>query len=73
MARIIGINIPDNKHATIALTAILGIGRSTARKICIASKVRPDVKIKDLDEKDLERIRREVVQYTVEGDLASRN
>lgn len=69
MARIAGVNIPDRKHAEVALTAIFGIGRNTARKICDASGVKYHVKIKDLPEPDLESLRREVVKYTVEGDL----
>jgi len=69
MARIAGINIADHKHAVIALTGIYGIGRVTARKICDATGVRQDVKIKDLTEVDLENIRNAIAHYTVEGDL----
>jgi small subunit ribosomal protein S13 len=69
MARIAGINVPPQKHAVIALTAIYGIGRTTARKICQASGIKPDVKIKDLSESEVEAIRGEVAKYTVEGDL----
>jgi len=69
MARIAGINVPPQKHAVIALTSIYGIGRTTAQKICEASGIRPDVKIKDLSEVEIETIRGEVAKYTVEGDL----
>ncbi len=69
MARIAGINIPDNKHTVIALTAIYGIGRTRAREICEATGVRPDVKIRDLDDAQIEALRQEVGKYTVEGDL----
>ncbi|RMG29837.1 MAG: 30S ribosomal protein S13 [Gammaproteobacteria bacterium] len=69
MARIAGINVPDNKHCVIALTAIYGIGRSRAREICAAAGVAPDRKVRDLDESELERLRAEVGKYTVEGDL----
>jgi len=69
MARIAGINVPPQKHAVIALTAIYGIGRCTARKICDDSGVKPDMKIKDLSESEVEAIRGEVAKYTVEGDL----
>ena len=69
MARIAGINVPPQKHAVIALTSIYGIGRTTARKICDASGVRPEAKIKDLSESEIENIRGEVAKYTVEGDL----
>ncbi len=69
MARIAGINIPVNKHAEIALTAIYGVGRTRARKICADAGVKPDAKIKDLAENDIENLRNEVAKYTVEGDL----
>ena len=69
MARIAGINVPPQKHALIALTSIYGIGRTAAKKICDASGVQPDVKIKDLSEAEVEAIRGEVAKYTVEGDL----
>ena len=69
MARIAGINIADNKHAVIALTGIYGIGRVTAQKICDATGVKPDVKIRELTEAELESIRGEVTKYTIEGDL----
>jgi small subunit ribosomal protein S13 len=69
MARIAGINIPDHKHAVIALTAIYGIGRQTARKICVKVGILPSVKIKELNEEQLEAIRNVVSKMTVEGDL----
>jgi len=69
MARIAGINIAPHKHAAIALTAIYGIGRVTARKICDDSGIKHDVKIKDLTEAEVESIRGEVGKYTIEGDL----
>ena len=69
MARIAGINIAPHKHAEIALTGIYGIGRITARKICADTGVKPDTKIKDLTEAEVESIRNEVVKYTIEGDL----
>jgi len=69
MARIAGINIADHKHAEVALTGIYGIGRMTARKICADTGVRPDAKIKDLSETEVESIRTEIAKYTVEGDL----
>ena len=69
MARIAGINIPDRKHIDIALTAIFGIGRNTARKICRDSGIAEMVKAKDLSNEDLEKIRSEVVKYAIEGDL----
>ena len=69
MARIAGINIPPHKHAEIGLTAIYGIGRSTAQKICARTGVPLDKKIKDLNDTDLEKIREEIGRLTIEGDL----
>ena len=69
MARIAGINIPDNKHARISLTYIFGIGLTSAGKICAAAGVQPDTKIGDLEEANLDAIRNEVGKLTVEGDL----
>ncbi|VAX02091.1 SSU ribosomal protein S13p (S18e) [hydrothermal vent metagenome] len=69
MARIAGINIPVQKHTVIALTAIYGIGNTRAQKICALSGIKPDAKIKDLAEPDLELLRAEVAKFTVEGDL----
>jgi small subunit ribosomal protein S13 len=69
MARIAGINIAPHKHAEVALTGIYGIGRVTARKICADSGVKPDAKIKDLTEAEVELIRAQVGKYTIEGDL----
>jgi small subunit ribosomal protein S13 len=69
MARIAGSNVPTQKHAVIALTSIYGSGRTTARKICDASGIKPEAKIRDLSESEIEAIRGEVAKYTVEGDL----
>jgi small subunit ribosomal protein S13 len=69
MARIAGINIALHKHAEIGLTAIYGIGRSTAQKICDAVGIAYSKRIKDLDDRDLERIRDEIGRLTIEGDL----
>ncbi len=69
MARIAGINIPVNKHAVIALTAIYGVGRSRARKICAAAGVKPDMRVKDLNDGEVEALRSEIAKITVEGDL----
>jgi small subunit ribosomal protein S13 len=69
MARIAGINIPDNKHAVIALTAIYGIGHSRSKDICVAAGVEPSAKIRELSEPELEALRSEVAKYSVEGDL----
>lgn len=69
MARIAGINIPAHKHAVIALTAIFGIGRTTAKNICASAGIEPSTKIRDLTEEEVNLIRNEVGRYTVEGDL----
>ena len=69
MARIAGINIPDNKHARISLTYIFGIGNTTADKICDAAGIDPVSKVGDLDEVALDAIRGEVAKLSVEGDL----
>jgi small subunit ribosomal protein S13 len=69
MARIAGINIPPHKHTEIGLTAIYGIGRTTAQKICNAAGVPLSKKIKDLNDSELEKIRDEIGKITIEGDL----
>lgn len=69
MARIAGVNIPDNKHAVISLTYIYGVGRPTARLLCAASGVAEDAKIGDLSEEQLDSLRTELGKISVEGDL----
>jgi small subunit ribosomal protein S13 len=69
MARIAGINIPNQKHIWIALTSIYGIGRTRARGICTNAGIQPSVKVKDLTEAEVDKIRGEVAKFTVEGDL----
>lgn len=69
MARIAGINIPPHKHTEIGLTAIFGIGRTRARKICEACGIDYAKKIKDLSDVELEKVRDAVNTYTIEGDL----
>ena len=69
MARIAGITIPDRQHPEIGLTAIYGIGRTRARKICEAAGVPLDKKVRELNDADLERLRDQIGQYLTEGDL----
>lgn len=69
MARISGINIPDEKHVEISLTAIYGIGRSRAREICAAADIEGSRKVSELSGDELEKLRRAVGECTVEGDL----
>ena len=69
MARIAGVNIPNHQHAVIALTAIYGIGKTRANKICAAAGVVASTKVKDVSDTDMEKLRDEVAKFTVEGDL----
>ena len=69
MARIAGVNIPNNQHAVIALTAIYGIGRARSRSICDLASIVTSTKIKDISDSDMEKLRVEVAKFTVEGDL----
>jgi small subunit ribosomal protein S13 len=69
MARIAGVNIPDRKHAVIALTSIYGIGLTRAQKICAAADVAENRKIMELTEEEVEKLRSAVAEFTVEGDL----
>lgn len=69
MARIAGVNIPDNKHAVISLTYVYGIGRTSAKKICATVGIEESVKMGTLSESQVDEIRNEVAKFTVEGDL----
>ena len=69
MARIAGVNIPDNKHAVISLTYIYGVGRATAKKLCESTGVDEQSKISDLSEDQMDALRSEVGKMNVEGDL----
>ncbi|MGK2923986.1 MAG: 30S ribosomal protein S13 [Lysobacterales bacterium] len=69
MARIAGVNIPVQKHTWVGLTHIYGIGKTRALKICSATGVVPETKVRDLTESEIESIRSEIGKITVEGDL----
>ena len=69
MARIAGVNIPVQKHTWAGLTQIYGIGRSRAFGICDAAGVKPETKIRDLTEAEVEGIRAQIATLAVEGDL----
>ena len=69
MARIAGVNIPNHRHAEIALTSIYGIGRTRARQICAAIGISGSTKIKDITDVQMEKLRDRVAKFTVEGDL----
>ncbi len=69
MARIAGVNIPDNKHAVISLTYVFGIGRTTAKQICAATGIAESTKVSELSDVQMDAVRSEVGKVTVEGDL----
>ena len=69
MARIAGVNIPDNKHLNVALTHIYGIGRLRAMNICTAVGLNPQTKVRDLSENELDKLRVAVSAHSLEGDL----
>lgn len=69
MARIAGVNIPVNKHIVIGLRAIYGVGPTRAKNICAAVGISPSTKVKELSEDQLEAIRAEIGNFSVEGDL----
>ena len=69
MARIKGVDIPDNKHIVISLTYIYGIGRSLAKEICENAKVEPTKKTKDVTQDEIVKLRDEIDKHLTEGDL----
>lgn len=69
MARIEGVDIPRNKRVEVSLTYIYGIGRKTSNQILEAAGINCDTRVKDLTEDEVQRIREQVSNYTVEGDL----
>ena len=69
MARIAGVNIPNHQHTAIALTAIYGIGRTRAQKICDTAGIKRSTKIKDLTDSEMDKLREAVGRFSVEGDL----
>lgn len=69
MARIAGVNVPDNKHLVIALTYVYGIGRSRAEDICEKISIAENTKVGSLTEDELDKVRSAVGEFVVEGDL----
>ncbi|MBQ7995867.1 MAG: 30S ribosomal protein S13 [Bacilli bacterium] len=69
MARIVGVDIPNEKRIDVSLTYIYGIGPTTAKKILVAAKVDPSIRVKNLTDEQLVAIRSEVAKYKTEGDL----
>ena len=70
MARIAGVNLPNQKRLEIGLTYIYGIGQPTARQICAALGLSADTKVRDLTEEEVSKLREHIdSNYQVEGDL----
>ncbi|MBO8461418.1 MAG: 30S ribosomal protein S13 [Firmicutes bacterium] len=69
MARIVGVDIPNDKQVAYSLTYIYGIGISTSKKILSAVGIDPTIRVKDLSEEQLSLIRSEISKYKVEGEL----
>jgi small subunit ribosomal protein S13 len=70
MARIAGVDIPNQKRVELALTYIFGIGRSTSNKILKTTGINPDTRAKDLTEEEIAKLRDQIEdKYKVEGDL----
>lgn len=69
MTRIAGVNISDHKHILIALMSVYGIGKSRAQSICLNVGVSTHIKLNQLSEKHIDKIRDEVSKYIVEGEL----
>ena len=69
MARLVGVDIPNDKPVKISITYIYGIGRHTAELICEGAKVDGTIRVKDLTDDQLAAIRNEISKYKVEGDL----
>ena len=69
MARIAGVDLPNEKRVEIGLTYIFGIGLSTSKKILAATGINPDTRVRDLTEEEVSKLRAEIDNYSVEGDL----
>ena len=69
MARIAGVNIPMNKHVSIGLTHIFGVGRTQAKKACEAAGVKATTLVKDLTDAEVAALRSQLSKLTLEGDL----
>ena len=69
MIRISGVVVPEYKRAEIALTALFGVGRARARKLCAAAGVPDQIKMGEMSEKQVEALRREIAKVPHEGDL----
>ena len=70
MARIVGVDLPRDKRVEIGLTYIFGIGRKSANDILTATGINPDIRVRDLSEDDVSKLREHIDHnYVVEGDL----
>ena len=69
MARLAGVNIPDNKHALVSLTYIYGVGRTQARRLLDSTGISYQTKVGELSEGELDQLRGLLNELTVEGDL----
>ncbi|MBR5304448.1 MAG: 30S ribosomal protein S13 [Candidatus Gastranaerophilales bacterium] len=69
MARLVGVDLPRNKRMVIALTYIYGIGPTRSARILAACGISQDLRTDDLTEDDIKKLRNEIANYTVEGDL----
>ena len=69
MARIAGVDIPRDKRIEVSLTYIYGIGLTRAKTILARTGVNPDIRVKDLEDGDIQKLREATEEYTIEGDL----
>ncbi|MBR2802876.1 MAG: 30S ribosomal protein S13 [Erysipelotrichaceae bacterium] len=69
MARIAGVDIPNNKRVVIALTYIYGVGPTTAKKVLAENNISEDIRVKDLTDDQVNAIRKTLDEYKLEGDL----
>lgn len=69
MARIAGVDIPNNKRVVVALTYIYGVGLTTAKKVLADNKISEDIRVKDLTDDQMNAIRKSLDEYKLEGDL----
>ena len=69
MARISGVDIPRDKRVEIALTYIYGVGLTRSQKILASTGVNPDIRVKDLSDADVQKLRAAAETFTLEGDL----
>ena len=69
MARIAGVDIPRDKRVEVALTYIYGVGLTRAKTILAKAGVNPDIRVKDLEDGDVQKLRTATESFTIEGDL----